>query len=390
MMSEGMCKLATRLLTGGRGQFDLTGGNDTRLMAASISHIAPKLPGSEFVCHVAGTEDHPDVRIAREIARICQWKLLRVDRYSSADAHVEELRSAAIRADGTCPADLSWGFVQHELESAPPGEWRVGSCGGELLRGFFWSQEMLSLGCTNKLNYRALLAYRLYASRGVDVRLFGEKGPSLDDHDEVLLAGYREIDKMGEDLVNAYKLDAMYVHKMCYAAGDLHSWLAGLRNFRFPLLSWEITRLGLSLPWKFRTNRGLVLSIIERLDPRLSNIANDKGEPMKPLGISTFPFYVLAALPVGGKRILRLLKKMTGRFAGAKRAPVTLPQSAFFSVIEDAKQLNRIIDGSMIDSVRAEAALPKPSDDCLRTFYTLCTMELLLREVPNLRAHIVF
>jgi hypothetical protein len=44
-----------------------------------------------------------------------------------------------------------------------------------------------------QVDYAALLDYRLYASRQVDSKIFGEHSPSLSEHAEILPTPYRPL-----------------------------------------------------------------------------------------------------------------------------------------------------------------------------------------------------
>src|SRR5208283_4952260 len=157
-------------------------------------------------------------------------------------------------------------------------QWRthVGAPSGELFRGFFYAQELLSLGrSSSNVNYDALLAYRTYASRGMDLRIFGTTAPTFEANDEALLAPYRAIGDEGGSLPKAHKLDLMYLQRHAYRSGNTLSALFGFLNLRLPFLSWELAGLGLSLPWKYRATRGLMQRVIGRLSPKLANIPNE-------------------------------------------------------------------------------------------------------------------
>ncbi len=249
---------------------------------------------------------------------------------------------------------------------------------------------MLSLGRTNKVDYAALLAYRLYASRQVNSGLFGNNAPSLDEHDEVLLKPYRQIGQASDDLLNTYKLDAMYLHKLCYAAGNTQSWLMGLRNIRLPLLSWEVTRLVLSIPWRLRANRRLILHIIERMNPKLSSIPNDKGEPMRSLMLTTMPSYIEAWLSTGARTVPRIIQRCTNRFEGRKGVATKPPPASWLSIVSDARYIDSIFDSPLIKKILREVMSPSCTVDWMRTFYTLLTLELMFREVPSLNKKIAF
>jgi hypothetical protein len=161
-------------------------------------------------------------------------------------------------------------------------------------------------------------------------------------------------------------------------------------NVRLPFLSWELAGLGLSLPWKYRANRGLMQRVIGRLSPRLANIPNEDGEPMKPLSLATFPAYIASEIPIGVDRAGRVIRRLLGRSLGTTRSGLPVPQPAYFSVLDDAKSLPAIFDPALIRQVRAEAGSRQNSRDTITTFYVLCTIELLLREAPALRHRLVF
>ncbi len=390
-ISDALRAIARRSLAAGSAQFDLTGGDDTRMTAASISSVAPSGLGAGFGWRVVGEENHADARIAREIAQLCGWNLLRLDRRASPDASTEDLSEAAVLADGTCTANASWARLASEIESMRVRTWdsQIGSVGGELLRGFFWRQEMLSLGRSSRVNHDALLAYRLYASPDVDFTMFGARALSLQEHDEALLAPYRRIDQIGDASLNPYKLDVMYLHKLCYSAGNTFSWLAGFQNIRLPLLSWEITRIALSIPWRLRTNRGLVQRVIARLDPRLCTLANSRGESMRPLSPATFPSYVKAAFGLSAERFSRIARRQFGRFAGAKNGRHDSPPSSSLAILDQTGPLESLFDPRFIQSTKREASATA-SPDSLRALHVLSTVALLLRAAPKLRRQVVF
>jgi hypothetical protein len=168
------------------------------------------------------------------------------------------------------------------------------------------------------------------------------------------------------------------------------STMSGFLDLRLPFLSWELAGLGLSLPWKFRATRGLMQRVIGRLSPKLANIPNDDGEPMKPLSLATFPAYVAAEIPIGVERAGRIIRRFLGRSAGAKQGGWPVPQPAYLSVVDNAKSIPAIFDPSSITQVRADAGSQQSSRDSLTIFYLLCTIELLLQQAPALRHRLVF
>jgi hypothetical protein len=387
-IGETLCRMAQRWSGSQSAIFDLTGGNDTRLTAAAMLHENPEGLQQNLAWCVTGPEDHPDVRIATKIADLCKWPLLRLDKEVASDASIEWLQKAILAADGTCLVDSACARIKQELNRGD-WTWHVGSIGGELLRGFFWRHEFLSLGKTNRVDCAALLAYRLYASRQVDTKILGEHSPSLSEHDEILLGPYRRIGEIGNDALNPYKLDTMYMHKLCYSAGNGQSWLMGLRNIQLPLVSWELSKEILSIPWKLRATRRLILTIIGDLAPQLATIPNDRGEPMRPITVGTLPFYVKCGALAGVRTLPRVINRYTGLEATGQVTNNHVPASRI-PVVLDAKHLHSIFDSSVIKEICFKIGSGDQSGNLSRIFQTMLTLELLLRAIPNICARIRF
>ncbi len=383
-------RVAGRITAPGRSVIDLTGGNDTRLLAAAVDSIHPQgLP--DFVSwRVAGSEDSADVLIARRIAEICGWALKRLDRYPPADSTSEHLRRLALLADGAFTVDAAFGRVEQDSRHSTASDCLVGAIGGELLRGFFWRHEMLALGRTSEVNYRALLTYRLYDANRVDPRRLGPEAPSQAEHDEVILDGYRRLGAAGGERLNPYKLDVMYLHKLCYSAGNSQSWLSSLRQIRLPLLASEVCATALTFPWRYRMNRRLVLRLIGQLSPRLATVPNDKQEPMVVLGWASWPSYAAAGLRVGSKTLRRVVRGYVGRPAGGIRSKGQVPPESWQAALREGQYLRSAVDPSLIREILEDVVSPHVTPDALRAFYTLLTAELLLGGVRGLSQRVEF
>ncbi|HET8924017.1 MAG TPA: asparagine synthase-related protein [Candidatus Acidoferrum sp.] len=392
MVADTLRTTVRRLLAASPVRFDLTGGNDTRVIASAVENITRDTGNRNFAFRVADPEGSPDVSVARRVAECHGWPLFRVDRNLPVQATSQELARAATTGDGNFPVPVIWERVISERAYAAqnPAKTHAGAAAGELFRGFFYAQEMLSLGRRKNMHYDRLLAYRTYASRGVDLRILGPGAPTFEAHDQALLAPYRVIGEEGGSLPNANKLDLMYLQRHCYRSGNTISWLSGFLYCRLPFLTWEMAGLGLSLPWKHRANRGLIQRVIGRLSPKLANIPTEDGEPMKPLSLATLPAYLAAEIPIGIDRARRALRQLIGRPAGWKGSVVSAPQPAYLSILDSAKSMNAIFDQAAIKQVRAAAGSQQDSRDSVMTFYVLCSIELLLREAPALRHRLVF
>ncbi len=392
LYAERVKSTVKRLLAAESAWFDLTGGNDTRVLASGIEHLTRGNGNHGYAFRVVDPEGAPDVRVARQISETCGWPLTRLDRYASGYAPPEQLQRAATSADGNFPLNYIWERIELERAYSTPGQWKahVGAAAGEIFRGFFYAHEMLNMGRTSRVNYDSLLAFRTYASRGVNLELFGGKAPTFAEHDEVLLAPYRAIGDEGGDMTNTYKLDQMYVQRHCYRSGNGFSWLLGFCNPCLPFLTWELGGMGLSLPWKYRANRELAQRVIGKLSPKLAEIPNVNGEPMKPLSLATLPGYVRSKMPIALNRAGRVARKLMGRSGEIKRSNLPVPLAGYFTVLENAKFLPGMFELSELKRIYAEAQSDETSRDVLMTFYTLCTVELLLQQARHLKREFVF
>lgn len=369
---------------------DLTGGNDTRLFAAAVDSVHPGGLPDTVTWRVAGAEGSADVVIARRIAALCGWSLKLLDRYPPADATHEHLQQLAVQADGAFTVDVAFSRIVQETCHSSESECLVGAIGGELLRGFFWRHEMLALGRTSKVNYRALLVYRLYDTNGVDPRQLGADAPSRGEHDDVILDGYRSLGEIGGELQNPYKLDVMYLHKLCYSAGNSQSWLNGFRRIKLPLLASEVCETALVLPWRHRMTRRLVLQLIAQLSPRLSAIPNDKQEPMAALGWESWPSYAAAGARVGSKTLRRIVRGYLGRPAGGIPTKGQVPPASWQTALREGQFLRSAVDPSLIRGILEDVASSQVTPDALKAFYTLLTAELLFNAVPTLSKRVEF
>ncbi len=269
---------------------DLTGGNDSRITCAALASAQRGRIGKQVTFKVVGEENHPDVIIARRIANIFDWTLRRNDEKLNQNYTIEQLHEAALLSDGQYILPDVLGRLVQEFKYWKSTDGLVNSLGGELFRDFFWRHELQRMGCTNKINFCALLKHRLHVSNDVDIRRISDGLLTIDDHNLYLLKPYMVIDSKLPDIKNVYKLDVIYLHKLMSKS---FCWiLSDLRKLIFPFLSSEITSFSLRIPWKFRVFRRLVTTAIEQIEPSLSLIPTDQGAPMSSLRSSTLMSYV--------------------------------------------------------------------------------------------------
>lgn len=383
LVGETVTALARRLTATEETVFDLTGGMDTRLLAAGIRRVNPPGIGTRLTWSVVGPADLADTRVAEEVAETLGWPFRRLDRVFSQEADSSRLEADAVLSDGTCLIDAAYSRLRHE-EREGGSFGRSGGMGGELLRGWLWGQEFLALGRTSRVNYEALLAYRIRPSRAFEGSMLGRGWPSLTEHDEIILQPYRDIGNAGGDRVNAFKLDVIAQHKLLYLS---FHWLAGTRRVRLPFVSWEFCRTVVSLPWRLRATRRLLLQVFSELSPELTRIPTSKGEPMTPLGWSSLPLYgkrVASELRRGVPFVLARLRRSTPQLKGT---PPPAPPRSWISVLQEARHVPALVEPSFVRNI---CEFGRPTADRLRAFHTLLTLELLCRGLPRIRKEVVF
>ena len=274
---------------------DLTGGNDSRLTAAVLNSGAMKRLTNAVTFRVVGESRHPDVIVAYEIAKKNGWDLRKASREGPFDGSPDYLRKLVLMLDGNgLPLSPILIRMWRDYNHFGPYKYLLGSIGGELDRGFFWPQEFLKMGRSTRVNFESLLKYRLYAGRDINLEKFLGRKMTYEENDSHILSPYRSIDKEFPGVLNVYKLDIIYIYKLaCSISPD--AWLSSpLYSVLLPYLTSEVTGVSLRIPWRFRAARRVHLMTIELLDPGMSQIPSDTGDPMLPLRLSTCPAHFMA------------------------------------------------------------------------------------------------
>jgi asparagine synthetase B (glutamine-hydrolysing) len=388
-LREGLRPIARRLADCRSAVFDLTGGNDTRLMAAMMSsEFAGRLP-AHLGWNVVGPEDDEDVVVARRVAAACGWELRRLDRIQAEDTDLDELIAAAVTSDGTFVLPEAFSRIRLEQLERGDWEWLVGGFAAEPLRGYWWKQEFLRLG-RPQVNYGALLDYRIRPSTTIDTKSLGAEWPSLQEHNEVLLGAYRRIESAVPGIPNARKIDAFYMHRLTYSGGNSHSWVAGLREVRLPFVSSEFMSQVLSIPWRLRVGRRLMLGVIEKMNPRIAAIPNAAGDQMRPIGFRTIPLYLKTGLKTGALAARVIIRRRT-RGMGGRQVMTDIPiPPSWIEIVSHGSGVADMFDSSVVRSACAAAESGTHSTDQRRLFETLLTLELLCRGSSRLRSKVVF
>ena len=364
---------------------DLTGGNDTRMSAAALAYAQGGKIGQQVLFRVTGSANHPDAVTAQRIADTFGWTLIRNDRDFPLDYSIESLQKAAILSDGKFNLSLILNRLIRETKFWETTGGLVGSLGGELFRDFNWRHELLNIGRTNRINYRAWLRHRLWASNDVDIKRVSAGRLNLEDHNEALIQPYRTVDQTLPDMKNVYKLDRFYHYKKMHSTW---CWpISDLRKIILPFHCQEIARVSMAIPWHLRLGRRLITTGIQRMAPRLASIPTDKGAPMEPLRPGNFSNYI-------NWLIADVRSNYARHFGKTKFTPI---QQYQFTIAPFC--LNIILNGSHArqlyetDSILNQAkhdgivGLTKSQNDEIQA---LLLAEMILRNYPKINPELSF
>lgn len=286
-VAEALTAATSATQTAGTLSMDLTGGNDTRVLAACLE-AAGSSTSVRF--RVAGeSESAPDVLIAREIAKQFGWRLERIPPSAALAVSLEDVEAAAARGDGmVSPIAFAKRWTQ-ETHFGEGARNHVGGGAGELLRGFYWQQEFFGIGRRRDVDVKALLRHRIYRTAWVDARRISAGRVDEASHDRVLGKPTIEFSRLMQSARNTLRLDVIYIQKWMtnITWWPLYDRAGQVAPFLFKAVSDRI----LDVPWQLRMTRQFVTKLVERVSPKLCTIPTDSGAPFRPLGLSTIVPY---------------------------------------------------------------------------------------------------
>jgi hypothetical protein len=257
---------------------DLTGGLDSRLVAS----CSPRGDGPMQVT-VSGGPDDPDVRLAKEICGSLGWgcHILPAPPAWSPAERWEYFTKAVLLNDGELAGQEGDAPLLGKTELARTFDLSVTGGMGEILRDFFWRQQLTGLG-QPELDVERVFRYR-FSSRFSDppAGLFEEDAVGQFIADEIA-AATRVANEGGMDTPNTAKLDAMYIWKMSGHVGRyLGSSNAALTNVA-PIGTRPVLEFALSVPFRYRLRGNLIRNMIATGSPELAALSTDTGGSARP------------------------------------------------------------------------------------------------------------
>jgi hypothetical protein len=338
---------------------DLTGGSDTRLVAAMLARSLP------FECAVSGTANSSDVKIAAEVARAL-GRPLQVMIHDPSDVAdvVGELFEVA---DGISDL-LTW----HRLRqfSRERVERRVdialGGTGGEYLKDWFWLIDF-PFYRRRRPNWERVYDTRFRTAafpRGLLTEQFASHAEEIRPRTLALMRKYA----MG---TNTESYDRMY-HEMREPVGTAHSVSINQTYVPFlaPLLDPAIVRLGYSLPRRDRFFNRYHRRLITDASLKAARVpSSDTGVTRMSLSsrsrdeLRDAPIYVLDKL--------RRLRTKVGQRVGRGGGYPSIDDPALIPAARSSDAFRRAAAGLVSAGVLAPAAQDQLPERYVGTVMTL-------------------
>jgi hypothetical protein len=288
--SQGAAVLAavcSSVESGARPVNDLTGGLDSRLVASCSPHGDDRLQVT-----VSGATDDPDVVLAQGICSSLGWdcRHLPIPNWDPAERW-EYFTRAVLLNDGELGGHEGDAPLLGKTELARSFDLSVTGGMGEILRDFFWRQQLTGLG-RPELDVERVFRYR-FSSRFTDppAGLFEDDATDAYIADEIA-AATRVANQGGSDRPNTAKLDAIYVWKMSGHVGRyLGSSNSALTNVA-PIGTRPMLEFALSVPYRYRLRGKLVRHMIADRSADIASLPTDTGGSARPFSVSNPDLYV--------------------------------------------------------------------------------------------------
>jgi hypothetical protein len=273
-------------LAGQNVSVDLTGGSDTRLVAALLPRSFP------FECAVSGTPESSDVQIASEVARALGRPVhVTIHDPSDVGSVIEELFEAS---DGLSDVLSGHRLRQLARDRADRSiDLAIGGIGGELLKDFFW--------LTDFPFYRTRMHHleRLFDTRFRPVAFPAPLLPSrLAAHAAEVRPRMLQAMRQRRMPINTQTYDRVY-YEMRMRTGVAHAISQNDAYIPFvaPLLDPAVVRLGYSLPRRDRFYNRYHRRLISRASPAAARVASSDTGLMR-MTLSAAPSDQIRDVPV--------------------------------------------------------------------------------------------
>jgi asparagine synthetase B (glutamine-hydrolysing) len=337
---------------------DLTGGSDTRLVAAMLSRALP------FECAVSGTAKSSDVEIATDVARAL-GRPLHVTIHDASD--VGEVAGDLFEAaDGI--SDLLAGHRLRQFALARADrqiDVAVGGIGGEFLKDLFWLIDFPLYRWRTPHFERLLARWRpVPFPRALLSRRFASEAEEVQPR--VLAAMNRR--RMG---TNTETYDRIY-YDMWARIQAAHSISINDNYVPFvaPLLDPTVVRLGYSLPRRVRFFNRYHRRVITAASPTAARIPSSDTRVTR-MTLSSRPWDELHDVPVYVLDKLRRLRTKVGQRLGRGGVYPTPDDPALIPAARSSDAYQRAVGDLVTAGVLSPAAQEQLPDRCVGAVMTL-------------------
>jgi len=258
----------------------------------------------------------------------------------------------------------------------------ISGAGGEHFGYYPWMQEFARAGRTRVVNYDNLIHMRVLLPMGAPDLLRREPSDEVESYAREMLA--RRAEPLRGEL-NTTQLDLLYAYKSVGHFGAFRSAFESRLRTETPFYYRDIFSAAFSAHHRWRNGHRLHRALIERLHPRVSAVATERGGPAQLARANNLvrflPYY--AAL---GRTAVRKLRRRPS--AGLPLSNVVL--RGYGHAVRSLR------DGLLTPGEMRSAALyqPQPLENLVRASATpgftdwellgrVLTLELVLRKVPD-------
>jgi hypothetical protein len=291
---------------------DLTGGFDSRLLAALLARV-----GAPFRANTVGLQHSPDVQLGRKVARAAGWDWSRFRVPEQWPEMIADWLPLAVAwADGSLPAlDLAGVLWVHARQGASYHA-LYGGGGAEWFRGHSWQQEFFQAGRTTRVNYDNLITMRMMRTDALQVL-----SPCSVDAVQSYLRAYLEAQSLPyAHCLNTTQLDAISAYRSRSWHGTYASAAGAFLSVQLPLYSRPILSAGFSIDYRHRSQHRLMRAMIARINPRAAAVPTTAGGPAEPWRFTNCYRFVPYYTQQGQKAITKLSRKHWGKGLLAAKA----------------------------------------------------------------------
>ena len=361
----------------------LTAGYDTRVLASALANS-----GAPFLCTVYGPEEHTDVQGARQVCSALGWDLQVCGLPETwGTLQAEFVEKAIGLTDGHYDV---LGFARHlfwDNSLLSKSHYLYSAIAGELLRDFFWRQESVRAGRSNRVNLPLLVDARYLNVSASQVRQGGLE--QFRTFRELLIDFLDQRLSPLRSRLNTFQLDILYLDKVTRFGCEYISSSLPYFSITAPFLFRRLLETCFALPPTYRQRTRLIRHLVFRLSPELAALPTNYGHPLTPVSLRNsyrfMPWVLDDARRILRKIIylglgMRIFEESTTKGYVEKQWIATLMSNKRFRTILQANKMvsAKLYEPAHLHEFLRNAEASRVADPGL--FGRMLTLELAFRE----------